>query len=122
MQQTTEKSTTFKRGRRLGDNFVGLSDGETLLVKITGTKFETFTSKNHPDGIDYVEVELLEKSNEPAKLWVGGGLKYLIETQNLFGQAVEIVHAGKKSAMVEIEGRMTEKEVNQYEIYSLDLN
>lgn len=111
----------FKRGRRLGDNFIGLSTGESLAVKITGKEIETFISKNYPDGLNFVQVTNLE-TNEPAKMWVSGGLKYLITQQELFGQSVEIVHAGKKPAMVEVDGKMKEQEVNQYEIYALDLN
>ncbi len=119
METTTNKTTGLKRGRRLGDNFVGLTEGESIHVLITGKDFGTFTSKNYPEGLTYVEVENLE-TQQPAKLWVSGGLEYLIEKENLFGKAVEIVHAGKKPTMVTIDGKAKETLVNQYEIYSLE--
>ncbi len=119
METQNVKTTGLKRGRRLGDNFLSLTSGETIQVKITGKDFGTFTSKNYPEGLTYVEVLNLE-TNQDAKLWVSGGLKYTIEKENLFGKTVEIVHAGKQTAMVEIDGKMKETEVNQYEVYSLE--
>ena len=63
-------------------------------------------------------------TNEEGHFWLGGQARYQIgqleeHRSTLKGIKLDITHKGKASASFVIEGRLTEKEVNQYDIFEL---
>lgn len=121
MQDTTDTPKKYNRVR-LGINPMTLSEGQTRMLEILSDKIETFEKKDG-DHIDYVLVRDMD-TNEEGHFWLGGQARYQIgqleeHRSMLKGIKLDITHKGKASVSVVIEGRLTEKEVNQYDIFEL---
>ena len=122
METTKETKSTrpnFARKRRVGFDLLTLDIGETVFAKIT--KFGTHNSKQHGE-IDYFDLINLNTGAEQ-RMWVDGGLRGALtslgEPKDVVGMSFEIMRNPKVAAMVEIDGKLQEKDVNSYSVWEI---
>lgn len=118
--ETQTHKPTFKRRAQIGFSVIGFNKGETKVLKITGR--DTF-QKRDGETLEYVDTVNLE-TGEEGRLWLDGALRYnidnLIKQKGGTGFALEIKYEGKTEAMVLIDGKYIEKEVNSYKMWEVD--
>ena len=111
---------SFKRKAQIGFSVIGFDKGETKVLKITAR--DTFT-KRDGETLEYVDTVNLETGAE-GRLWLDGALRHnidkMIEAKGGCGFSLEIKYEGKTEAMVLIDGKYTEKEVNSYKMWEVD--
>lgn len=116
-----EEPKMYRRVRALGMNIMRFNKdvvGDTKALEIRG--FGTFTKKDG-DTLEYVEVTDLD-TGEEGRMWLDGALRHnLREFEKTLGLPfkTEIQYAGTDTAMVEINGKMTETEINTYKFWEL---
>lgn len=114
----------YRRVRALGMNvlrFDKKTPGDTKALEVKA--FGLFTKKDG-DVLEYVDVTDLD-SGEEGRIWLDGSLKHnLNEFSKTLGLPfkVEIMFAGTDTAMVEINGKMTETEINTYKFWEIQTN
>lgn len=122
METTTNAS--FKRKQRLGINPMSCNEkNPTALIDITSDTIELFTKKDG-DTIEFVSATNME-TGEDVTFWVGGQVRHQLEQmlknrKTLKGLKLEIQWKGFAEADVVVDGKMTTKEVNQYDIFELE--
>lgn len=125
MQQTTNdqaarserlKALGFKGEERVGITPISLDINQERFLEVK-SEIKTFDSKNHGE-IEYIDVTDVE-SGEDGALWLGGGLKYNVKMlleKNQAPFAISVKRMPKQSAMVTVDGKTVEKDVNQYKV------
>ena len=118
--ETTARTNVFKRTARVGINPMSIEEGETIYITVQSDKVETMQLKKQKKPTPFVNVTNLE-TGEEGTFWLSGSLNYQFtelskENESLKGMSFEIIHKGKKRAVVNGE----ETDVNQYDMYEID--
>lgn len=118
--ETQTHKPTFKRTGQIGFSVISFEKGETKVLKIVA---RDIFNKRDGETLEYVDTVNLE-TGEEGRLWLDGALRFnidkMIETKGKLGFALEIKFEGKKDAVVLIDGKYTEKEVNTYKMWEVD--
>lgn len=118
-KETKPGRPTFSRKRRVGFDLLTLGINERVYAKIT--KFGTHNSKQHGE-IDYFDIINLDTGAEQ-RMWIDGGLRGALtslgEPKDVVGMSFEILRNPKVTAMVEIDGRKQETDVNSYSVWEI---
>lgn len=125
---TEAKKPVFSRKERIGFNFLDIRksngkkepSGKSAYVKITS--YESARMNKTGETNPFFEAVDLE-TGETGSIFIDGGLKAQfskIKPENAVGRSFEIIWKGQEDAMVEIDGKMTETEVNKYDVFELN--
>lgn len=118
--ETTTTPTKFIRRARVGMAILNLEVGVPVYVKFL--EHFDFTKKDG-DVIPAMKVVNLQ-TGEEMTMWLDGGLKGQFSQMGGFdkavGQQFEIIRQKKKPVDLMIDGKLTTKDVNTYDVYNLD--
>lgn len=129
--QTNEQNVSkpvFSRKERIGFNFLDIRksngkkepSGKSAYVKITA--YDAARENKMGEVNAFFEAIDLE-TGETGSIYIDGGLKAQFSKMglsNAVGRSFEIIWKGQEEAMVEIDGKMTETEVNKYDVFELN--
>ena len=118
-QKKLLEKMNLKVEREIGSKFLGIKEGDTLIVEINSdiTPFKTKKGEEY----DYVEVTNLETGETGLKMWVSGQLRYSLREQKdgFIGGKCMIECTVKEQTEMEIDGKNQTVFVNQYKILAL---
>lgn len=119
MQQTEMK---FERDSRIGFNFFDNRDEKSHYYKIE--KFEVRENKKGEENPFWDATDLV--TGESGSIYIDGGLKGQTTKaggpEALVGKSIELIYKGQVPVTMEINGKLTETEVNSWDLFLLKQN
>ena len=105
----------FKRKGRVGLNILRLEIGETRYLEVLEVTMVETKKYGELDAANVTDLE----TGEQFTLWLDGALKHNFSHLSMPAK-IELQKLPKVEATVMIDGKPTEKEVNQYEMFLID--
>ena len=106
----------YKRTNKVGFNLLKIQIGETKALEVL--EVGTTLTKTYGE-LDSARVINLETGEEQT-MWLDGFLKYHFSQFEKLPVKIELTKLEKAEATVIIDGKATEKEVNQYEMFFIE--
>ena len=114
----------FQRDGRVGFNFLSIrkENGEPTFVKIL--KCYERENKEGEKNLFFDAIDM--KTGEEGMIYIDGGLKGQLSTlggpQKAVGLCLEIIYKGMVETSMTINGKLTETEVNAYDVFKIKEN